>query len=54
MPPRALERIMGPRDAVCVFSGGRVTLAFSQILAGKLKPNLGQFDRQPDWEEILT
>jgi len=25
-----------------------------KILAGKLKPNLGQFDRQADWEEILT
>lgn len=24
-----------------------------KILAGKLKPNLGQFDTAPDWEEIL-
>jgi len=24
-----------------------------KILAGKLKPNLGQFDTPPDWEEIL-
>ncbi len=25
-----------------------------QILAGKLKPNLGAFDNPPDWEEILV
>ena len=25
-----------------------------QILAGKLKPNLGQYDAPPDWSEILT
>jgi ATP-binding cassette subfamily E protein 1 len=25
-----------------------------KILAGKLKPNLGKFDSQPDWQEILT
>lgn len=24
-----------------------------KILAGKLKPNLGQFDAPPDWEDIL-
>ena len=24
-----------------------------QILAGKLKPNLGRFESAPDWEEIL-
>lgn len=24
-----------------------------QILAGKLKPNLGRFESPPDWEEIL-
>ena len=25
-----------------------------KILAGKLKPNLGQFDTPPDWQEILN
>ena len=25
-----------------------------QILAGKLKPNLGNFDSPPDWADILT
>eukprot|EP01116_Phalansterium_solitarium_P004383 TRINITY_DN1538_c0_g1_i1.p1 TRINITY_DN1538_c0_g1~~TRINITY_DN1538_c0_g1_i1.p1 ORF type:complete len:604 (-),score=220.04 TRINITY_DN1538_c0_g1_i1:1417-3228(-) len=25
-----------------------------KVLAGKLKPNLGRFDNQPDWQEILT
>ncbi|KAK9844826.1 hypothetical protein WJX74_007364 [Apatococcus lobatus] len=25
-----------------------------KVLAGKLKPNLGRFDDQPDWQEILT
>jgi ATP-binding cassette subfamily E protein 1 len=25
-----------------------------KVLAGKLKPNLGKFDKQPDWQEILT
>jgi translation initiation factor RLI1 len=25
-----------------------------QILAGKLKPNLGRYDGAPDWSEILT
>merc|ERR1711862_1021869 len=25
-----------------------------KILAGKMKPNLGQFDNPPDWTEILT
>jgi ATP-binding cassette subfamily E protein 1 len=25
-----------------------------KILAGKLKPNLGRLDSQPDWQEILT
>lgn len=24
-----------------------------QILAGKMKPNLGRFESPPDWEEIL-
>jgi len=25
-----------------------------KVLAGKLKPNLGQFENPPDWQEILT
>jgi len=25
-----------------------------KVLAGKLKPNLGQYDNPPDWQEILT
>jgi ATP-binding cassette subfamily E protein 1 len=25
-----------------------------KILAGKLKPNLGQYENKPDWQEILT
>ncbi len=25
-----------------------------QVLAGKLKPNLGRYDSAPDWSEILT
>eukprot|EP01102_Stenamoeba_stenopodia_P000281 TRINITY_DN1024_c0_g3_i1.p1 TRINITY_DN1024_c0_g3~~TRINITY_DN1024_c0_g3_i1.p1 ORF type:complete len:603 (+),score=178.91 TRINITY_DN1024_c0_g3_i1:795-2603(+) len=25
-----------------------------KVLAGKLKPNLGRFDKVPDWQEILT
>jgi ATP-binding cassette subfamily E protein 1 len=25
-----------------------------KVLAGKLKPNLGQYDAPPDWQEILT
>lgn len=25
-----------------------------KVLAGKLKPNLGKFDKVPDWQEILT
>ncbi len=25
-----------------------------QVLAGKLKPNLGRYDGAPDWSEILT
>ena len=25
-----------------------------KILAGKMKPNLGQFDNKPDWTEILA
>jgi translation initiation factor RLI1 len=26
----------------------------AQILAAKLKPNLGRFESPPDWEEILA
>ena len=25
-----------------------------KVLAGKLKPNLGQYDAPPDWEDVLT
>ena len=25
-----------------------------RILAGKLKPNLGRYDQEPDWQDILT
>lgn len=25
-----------------------------KILAGKLKPNLGRYDNEPGWQEILT
>jgi len=25
-----------------------------QVLAGKMKPNLGRFDNPPDWSEILN
>lgn len=25
-----------------------------KVLAGKLKPNLGRYDRPPEWTEILT
>lgn len=25
-----------------------------KVLAGKLKPNLGKFEKNPDWQEILA
>ena len=35
-------------------SSGAWTISTAlKILAGKLKPNLGRFDDQPEWTEIL-
>ena len=32
----------------------RMPAGHAQVLAGKLKPNLGRFENPPDWAEILT
>lgn len=51
-----LHRLPLPRSGQCLGLVGTNGIGKStalKILAGKLKPNLGNFVRAPDWEEIL-
>ncbi|GAB4826677.1 ABC transporter E member 2 [Ancistrocladus abbreviatus] len=52
-----LHRLPVPRPGqvlVLVGSNGIGKSTALQVLAGKLKPNLGRFDNPPNWEDILT
>jgi hypothetical protein len=53
-----LGRLAGGQDACAhARSLSRMparVLACVQVLAGKLKPNMGRFENPPDWQEILA
>lgn len=52
-----LHRLPTPRPGQVLGLVGRNGIGKStalKVLAGKLKPNLGQWDESPDWTEILT
>mmetsp|Transcript_14077 Transcript_14077/g.55433 ORF Transcript_14077/g.55433 Transcript_14077/m.55433 type:complete len:611 (-) Transcript_14077:981-2813(-) len=52
-----LHRLPTPRPGQVLGLVGRNGIGKStalKVLAGKLKPNLGQYDESPDWTEILT